>query len=276
MEQELQNKEVEGNPNTPEVTKEVTTPTSTEPSAVEQKAIEMGWRPKEEFDGDEADFITAEEFVRRKPLFDKIDTVGRELREAKKALKALQAHHAQVREAEYKRALEDLRTQKKEALREGNEDRLVEIDEQIAEIKAEEKITQREQAQQASAPHPAFVQWVESNKWYQSDAELRAVADQIGSAYAVANPDLHPDDVLAYTAKRVKKLYPEKFQNPNKSRPTVVEGGSSSVAVKPSSKAEDTFELTEDERRVMNTFVRNNLMTKEDYIAELKRVKGVK
>ena len=48
-------------------------------SAVEQKAIEMGWKPKDNFDGEETDFIDAAEFVRRKPLFDKIDTVGKDL-----------------------------------------------------------------------------------------------------------------------------------------------------------------------------------------------------
>ena len=64
----------------PETTPEQTAP---ELSPIEQKALEMGWRPKEEFEGEEADFIDATEFVRRKPLFEKIDTVGKELRETK-------------------------------------------------------------------------------------------------------------------------------------------------------------------------------------------------
>ena len=37
-------------------------------SAIEQRAIEMGWRPQEEFNGDEEDFIDAKEFVRRKNI----------------------------------------------------------------------------------------------------------------------------------------------------------------------------------------------------------------
>lgn len=238
---------------------------------VEVKALEMGWRPKEEFDGDESEFIDAQEFVRRKPLFDKIDTVGRELRETRKALKALQTHHSKVREVEYQRAMEELREQKKEALREGDEDKLVMIDEQIADAKASEKMAQFEAKQQASQPHPGFVQWVERNKWYAQDGELRSAADQIGVAYAAANPDLHPDEVLKYLEGRIKKLYPEKFQNPNKSRPSVVEGGSK---VSGGTKKEDSFDLTEEERKAMNTFVRQNIMTKEEYIAEIKKVRG--
>ena len=38
------------------------------PDPIETRALEMGWRPKEEFDGNEEDFIDAKEFVRRKPL----------------------------------------------------------------------------------------------------------------------------------------------------------------------------------------------------------------
>lgn len=46
---------------------------------IELEAMDMGWRPKSEFNGDEDDFIDAKEFVRRKPLFDKIDSTTREL-----------------------------------------------------------------------------------------------------------------------------------------------------------------------------------------------------
>ena len=42
-------------------------------SPIEQKAIQMGWRPKEQFEGDEEEFIDAKEFVRRQPLFDRIE-----------------------------------------------------------------------------------------------------------------------------------------------------------------------------------------------------------
>lgn len=43
------------------------------PAPYEAKALEMGWRPKEEWDGPEEDFIDAKEYVRRKSLFEKIE-----------------------------------------------------------------------------------------------------------------------------------------------------------------------------------------------------------
>jgi len=33
--------------------------------------------------------------------------------------------------------------------------------------------------------------------------------------------------------------------------------------------------MSEDEKRVMNTFVRTGVMSKEDYIAQLKLIRGV-
>jgi hypothetical protein len=252
--------------------KEVT-PESTAPSAVEQKALDMGWRPKSEFEGDEEDFIDATEFVRRKPLFEKIDNVGKELRETKKALKALQAHHEKVKEAEFQHALKSLRAEKKEALEAGDADRLIEIDDQIADAKAAEVLARNQSVREAAAPHPNFVQWASRNPWYKTNAELTVVADQIGTAYAASNPDTSPDDVLLYVEKRVRKLYPENFTNPNKSRPSAVEGGTSTPSKKPADDSSN-YPLTEDERRVMMTFVRQGVMTKEQYIEDLKKVKG--
>lgn len=258
---------------TPEVTDEVKKEETPELSAVEQKALEMGWRPKSEFDGNEEDFIDATEFVRRKPLFEKIDNVGKELRETKKALRALQAHHEKVKEAEFQHALKALRAEKKEALEAGDADRLIEIDDQIADAKAQEAIARSQQNQQAAAPHPNFVQWAQRNPWYKTNAELTVVADQIGTAYAASNPDKSPDDVLKYVESRVKKLYPENFSNPNKNRPSAVEGGTSTPTKKPADDSSN-YPLTDDERRAMMTFVRQGIMTKEQYIEDLKRVKG--
>jgi hypothetical protein len=259
--------EQEGSGETSQVT------TGTEPSAVEQRALEMGWRPKDDFDGDESDFIDAQEFVRRKPLFEKIDHVGKELKETRKALKALQEHHQKVKEAEYQNALRQLKAEKKTALEEGDADALIEIDERLANVKAEEVAQRVQQEQQAKTPHPNFVQWVQKNQWYQSDVELRSVADQIGTAYAVKNPETSPDDVLKYVEQRIKKLYPENFKNPNRERPSAVEGRTSTPATEKKDGISD-YPLTDEERKVMNTFVRQNIMTKEEYIRDLKAVKG--
>lgn len=240
---------------------------------VEQRALEMGWKPKTDFNGEEDDFIDAKEFVSRKPLFDRIEHQSRELKEVRKALKALSDHHQKVKETEYKAAMESLKEEKKRALAEGDADKLIDVDDRIAEEKAKQVVAERATKEQSNQLHPEFVGWVKDNAWYATDAELRVSADQIGTAYASAHPELDPREVLQYVKQRVRKLYPEKFQNPNRERPSAVEG-SSNAPTRSSSKKDDIV-LSDEERRVMNTFVRTGVMTAEEYKSELKRVKGI-
>lgn len=241
-----------------------------EPSATEVEAREGGWKPLEEYEGDPDKWVDAKEFLRRGELFDKIDHLSRDLKDTKKALKALQAHHASVKETEFKRAIEQLKQEKKKAFEEGDADRIIEIDEQLQETKIQQQNEAQQAMQQAQQPDPRFLAWVDKNRWYAQDREMRQLADQIGVAHAAQNPGMTPDDVLKYVAKKIQTMYPEKFENPNRTKPSAVES-----AGRPSSKKVDTFELTEDEERVMKTFVRQGIMSKEDYIAELKKVRGV-
>lgn len=236
----------------------------------EQKALEMGWRPKEEWEGPEEEFIEAKEYVRRKPLFDKIEHQSKELKEIRKALRDLQTHHSKIAEVSYKKAYEDLKDQYKKALTDGDADKVTELTEQMADMKAEEKVRQATPPVQ-QAPHPDFIQWVERNTWYAQDTEMRITADQVGIAYAQNHPDLPPGEILKYVEQRIRKAYPEKFTNPNRAKPALVDGGSRS---KPAAKTDD-FDLSEEEQRVMRTFVRQGIMTEKQYKDELKKVRNV-
>jgi hypothetical protein len=265
-------------PNTETVTENQTEVKATEQqvqepalSAIEQRAIEMGWRPKEEFEGEEDDFIDAKEFVRRKPLFDKIEHQNKELKEVKKVLRSLQDHHTKVKETEFKRAVDYLKVQKKEALEMGDHDKVIELDEQLVDIKAAQKAA--EQAEAVEKPqqvHPDFTAWVDGNKWYAQDKSLRLFADNLGVSYAQENPELEPKEVLQYVTKMVKRTFPDKFQNPSRARPAAVDGGTATA--KPTKG--DSFQLTDEEVRVMNQFVRAGILTKEQYINDVKAMRG--
>lgn len=234
----------------------------------EQLAMERGWRPKEEFEGDVKKWVSAEEFLRRGELFEKIDSMGRDLRETKKALKMLQAHNEKLREHEVNATIQALKNRKKQAYEEGNHDELVEIDDEILSIREEFKTEKLAKQQEQTQPDPRFVQWVGRNAWYTQDQELRNFGDEVGVIYARNNPDKSPDEVLMYVEKRVRTAFPDKFTNPNRMKPSSVSTGS----VPRSPKSSEEYQLSDDERRVMNTFVRQGIMTKEEYIADLKKV----
>ena len=186
----------------------------------------------------------------------------------------LQEHHSKVREVEYNKALQELKTLQKKHLEEGNSDGYLETTELLTDLKAEQKAREviNEQATQQEQPSvdPRFVAWVGRNIWYEKDDEMRQFADAIGTGYAKVHPDTNPEEVLKYVSVQVKARFPHKFKNPNRDNPGTV--GTSDTSNTSNSKS---LQLSEDEKRVMNTFIRNNVMTKEEYLAELKKTKGV-
>lgn len=238
--------------------------------SIEDKAREQGWRPKEEFDGDPSKWVSAETFVAKGELIDRIEALGKKLKDSEKTIGMLKEHHTKVKETEFKRAVDFLKSQKKAAYENGDVDKIIEIDEKIAEVRETQK-AQKEQEQVNEQPdtHPDFISWVSENKWYEKNSEMRADADSLGEAFARNNPNKTPQEVLEYVTKKIKKLYSDEFQNPNRNRATGVEGGGTRQG-----SSRDTFTLTAEETKVMNTFVRNEIMTKEEYIAQVKAMRG--
>lgn len=248
-------------------------PTGT--SEIEARAMEMGWRPKEEFSGNEEDFIDAKEFVRRKPLFDKIEHQGKQIKLVTRALDSLKQHYTKVEEVAVQKALAQLKEARKDALANGDGERFEAVDEQIK--YTEQQLRQIEQTKNTpvvedNEPHPDFVSFKNRNKWYQSDAELTSFADRLGVGLAAAG--MSADEVLKEIEQQVKTRFPSKFRNPNKDNAPDTENSRGA-----SKSTKEDFVLSDMERKVMNDLVRTGVTTKEKYIQELKdyeKSKGIR
>lgn len=239
-----------------------------EDSPEEQQARSQGWVSKEEWTGEPDKWKPAKEFNERGELFSKIDSMGRELKETKKALKMLQEHHTKVKESEYNRAVTELKTLQKKHLEEGNSDGYLETTELLTDLKAEQKAREVAAETAPQQPDPRFVEWVNKNNWYTQSNEMRQYADAIGLGYAQSNPGLEPEEVLKYVSEQVRGRFRERFINPNRQKPSAVEGSNTGQPRK------EAFTMTDDEKRVMNTFVRAGVMSKEAYIEELKKLRS--
>ena len=240
-------------------------------SPTQQEALNQGWVPKEEYHGDPEKWVDAGEFLRRGELFKKIESQGRELKEVRRALDGLKTLHASVREVEYQRALETLKAQKKEALESGDADAVIAADERIDLVKEQQRMLAMEQTtatQPSGEQHPIFVEWKNRNSWYESSRPMKAFADARGAELAAEG--ISPPEVLKIIEKEIRQEFPQKFQNQRQNRAPAVETGNNKGG---SSKA--AFQLTPEERRIMQTFVRQGVMTEEKYIADLKKIKGV-
>ena len=96
-------------------------------------ARSMGWRPKDQYDGSDEDWIEADEYVARAPLYKNMSKQRRTIRKLEKQIHALAEHNKQITQATKDRQLEDLCNARRQAMREHDEEALEEIDKQITE-----------------------------------------------------------------------------------------------------------------------------------------------
>jgi hypothetical protein len=237
-------------------------------SPIEQKALDQGWKPKDQFEGAEEDFIDAAEFVRRGELFQKIEKQSREVKQLREALEALKVHHNKVKESEYARALKAVEAERRKAFESGDTDRFFELESQIDAIK-EEKAAVEADSKAPVVPQvpPALESWMDTNTWYQKDRAMTAFADQLGRELHAKGLGL--EQALEKIDAEVRKEFPHKFE---RKRPPSPEGSSRQGE---SSRRSTNVSLSDEERAIMRKIVQSGAMTEAEYIAELKRVKGV-
>lgn len=235
-------------------------------SPIQVKAIEQGWIPKEDFDGDEGEFIDAPEFVRRGELFRKIETQSKELKAVRNALEAFKQHHSKVKESEYARALKTLQEARKQAFVDGEHDRAFALEEKIDEIKAEKEQVVRE----AQAPivedntyTAEFQSWVDRNSWYEDNRLMRKAADAYGMD--LAKEGYNPQTVLKMVEEEIRKEFKHKFEAPAATRrPNAVEASTRQGG------RSDSFQMDSQEREIMRKIVATGIMSEADYTKELK------
>lgn len=237
-------------------------------TAVEQKAAEQGWVPQDEWDGDPEQWRPAKEFLDRGELFKKIEDQNRTIKEFKRALDDLKGHHARTRETEYARALVALKEQKIAALEEGDAATVIKLDDQIDLVKDEQSKLKQAAVEPQEQINPEFTNWVDKNKWYETSQPMRAYADALGRDLAYKG--MSPAEVLKEVERQVRDEFPQKFRNSNRDKPGAVEGSTN----KGGREGNTSISLSDEERRVMQRFVRTGVMTEKEYMDELKRIKN--
>lgn len=246
---------------------------------VETKARELGWKPEDEFEGDPEQWRSAEAFLDKQPLFEKIQQQNKQLTKAQQAIAELQKHNQRVEQAGYDRAIKELKAERRTARLEDDYDRLDEIDDEIDAIHTNKAAAITQQAPANTEPPPEFNAWVEKNNWYNTNENMRVTADKIGVKYAELG--LPTVKVLEQVEREMKTLYPENFQsntNPNRNMPSGVTGVGTTVKgqASPTNNLKSVEKsLTPDERTVMNKLVKTGALTKKQYLHDLQQIKGM-
>lgn len=241
---------------------------------IELKAIDQGWIPKEEFDGDESEFIDAPEFVRRGELFAKIEKQSKELKAVRNALEAFSKHHSKVKEVEYERALRALKNERRQATIDGDAERALVLEDKIEEIREEKDRIVKESQVVIEEPDneytEQFTHWVDRNPWYETNRTMRAAADVLGKQFY--SEGYSPTEVLKMVEVEMRKEFAHKFET----RQVPVRRQAVEASTRGSPKKDD-FVMTPEEKEVMRKIVAvTPNFTEADYIRDLKAVKGIK
>ncbi len=249
------------------------TPKEEEDSPTVKLALSEGWIPKEDFTGDEDSWVEAKEFVFRGELMDRIkkqsgviNSLSDQTKDLKDALKVLGEHNKKLADIEYKKALSTLKKEKIDALEESDHQAVLDIDEQIDELK-EAKIetkeiaeNQEKETENLSAP-PEIVSWLSNkeNDWFNTDLILRGATDAIAADYLKKNPEDFAG-MLKYIDKEIRKEFPSKFGITKPSSTAVsTPNGRGKSAVSSKGKKFTPRNLSEEQYSVGKTFVNQGI-----------------
>jgi hypothetical protein len=241
----------------------------------ETAARKDGWVPKDDFKGDETNWVSADEFVRRKSLFEKIHNQGRELKKVREQMAALKGHHDKVYEDSYQKAVAELQEQRVTAIGEGDVQAVVAIENNLDGLKAEKAQAEAETAKE-NGPTEMFKEWVVDNSWYQDNPRMRHRADEVGWKYKESNPELPDEEVYDFVRERMEIEYPKAFEGSaetttQRRKAPAVEGGAD-LTTPTTNRGTKSVQLTEEEKNVMNTLIRGGVMTKDEYMQEIAKL----
>jgi hypothetical protein len=226
-------------------------------SEVEEEATLHGWK-SEGVEGKRT--LSAEEFMDRQPLYDDAKAMKKQIKRLQEGMDALKTHQGKVRVDERAKVVAELQQAKVRALEEDNYEAVVQIDDKIAETRADAAADVLE-----PVTNGAFEDWEAANSWYNQDPEMKEYADMIGNGYAAQNPNKDLSEVYDRVTSEVKKRYAKKFSNPASNASSPVEaahrGGRTSSKLRKS-------DLPEQDRRIMDSIIRAGGITEAEYLKE--------
>ena len=261
-----------------------------EASQHESEARAQGWVAKEEFRGSENDWVDAETFVRRgreiMPILRKNNEkllkelgeakkVAEEARQAAREFREYQKEQFERKAKDLESQLEQLKVAKRDAINEGSGDRVLAIDDAMDDIK-EQRLQAKEDLKAAElkakevpqvTTDPVLNDWMDKNEWFGKDAKLTGIANGLGVELRKENPGLIGKAFLEKLDSELAEMIPAKFGKKTTFNP--MEGTPNGTARPSASSGKKSYNnLPPEAKTACDKFVKQGLMTKEQYVAE--------
>lgn len=230
------------------------------PKQAEAEARRNGWKPKDEFKGDPANWVDAGEFNRRgKEIAAIVQAQNKELRkelnDLKRTMREASDYWSKAEKRAYDEAQKDLEARLAEAAETGDVEGAKAIARDIAGL-----------AKEVSAPKPStpdepeeMTDWKAENPWFAKDAAMRGAAIEIVNDLLRDEPNASIRRQLKEVDRRIREEFPHKFENPNRRSAPAVESGQG-----PRRKADKSFDnLPREAKQQCDSFHRMGVFGKK-------------
>lgn len=201
-------------------------------TTIEKEAMEMGWKPEDEFEGDKDKWTPAREYVKygklqqaNKELHAKIERIGRDFDHRTAELNKLHQAQMEIKIAE-------LREQQRVAVSEADTDKYDQVQKQIDDLQVKPEIKD-----------PLVAEWETNNAWINNPNDPKTyAANGIYNNYLATNPGATTAQALKFLDEKLAETFPD--VNPRRNTAPTTE-----TSEKPRQKRGITMnDLTQEER----------------------------
>jgi len=236
-----------------------------------ERAKMMGHIPKEEFRGDASKWVPADKYVERAdnlmPILKsqlgkyegEISNLKATVESQKKTTEKLLKMGETVQQRAHEQAKRELTKEQVQAVMDGNVEKWQQLEDQKDGLPKPEPVVAEEPG------NPIFDQWHTGNEWYLKDEDMTDFANLQAQKITKQSPSLSYDQVLQKVESKIKETFPQRFENPKRVEPSVVDGGATREIVK---KAGNSYnDLPADAKEMCNQNVKQGLFkSKEDWV----------
>lgn len=233
-------------------------------SDIEQKAYDQGWRPKDDFEGPEGNWKSANQYVSDGEWLGKIKDLNQKMDAQARDFDDRLENVNKLNDARRDAEITALKKTQREA---------VEVADSAAYDDAQSKIEDLEKqadvAPVVPGKDPDIAAWESKNTWInEAGNEKAVVANGIWSTYTTQNPAATVQQALAHVDERIDKLYPSSTPNPRRDAPNTSENSTR----KPQNKNKDLTmgDLTQSEQSEWNQHGQMMFKTEKAFLKAVK------
>ena len=223
----------------------------------EAKARSSGWAPESEWQGNQDDWVSAEVFNARGPLFETMKQQKQRIERLERETQTMGGLVKKTRDDERKKVLEELQKQKGASMEAGEYAKVIELDGKIEEAKKPDPAVEHKTTETITPEQEAvkvkLEKFLNDNQWYKTDKRMRFYMDATGGDYMAEHPSANADQILEHALSETRKMFPDKF-GATQPRSPVGEGGVF-VPQKRGDKKLTRKDLDDEHRDILRRFV---------------------